>query len=184
MTNTNENRRLRSNSSSTSNLAHVACDLQQILRGTDDPSFHTTFRKLRHDVRFKAISLKAASDSGDEDLPPSVTQKTTTLPEDPQTIPELLICPHLRASARQTTKEGTRCIYVFEMDKSFIKAAVDAFSYEFQSGDEEAKDDLGNVYFILGRLFATNCRTVIRWATCSNVALRCEQIPLRSWAPS
>lgn len=37
----------------------IAIDTDQILRGTDDPSFLTTFRYLRHAVQETAATLEA-----------------------------------------------------------------------------------------------------------------------------
>lgn len=50
-------RNLRSNSS-ISNLAPIASDPEQILRGTDETSFYTKFRKYRYAVSEPAITLK------------------------------------------------------------------------------------------------------------------------------
>lgn len=80
MANIQETRNLRLNSS-ISNLALMASDLEQILRGIDDSSLYKTLRNSRQSVQKPTVTLEAALESGDEEPPPNATHGTAPAPE-------------------------------------------------------------------------------------------------------
>lgn len=137
---------LRSNAL-TSILAPITIEPKQILCRTDDPSFYTTFWNPRKAVQEPAISSEAALEPEDEGTPSNPTHWTTPVPDVSQSFSELLNCPYLSGSIRHIAQEETRRSYAFEMDKSLIKVAEDAFSCVLQSGYEEVNDFLDNESF-------------------------------------
>lgn len=89
MANNQETCNLRSNVLM-SNLALTESDPEQIFRGTDDPSFDTTFRNLRCAMQEPAVTLEALLESGDEGPRSSPTHRTTPAPDIPYNLPDLL----------------------------------------------------------------------------------------------
>lgn len=141
MQNSQERRNLRSNSS-TSDLALVASDPEEILRRTDDPPFYTTFRQPRKAVQEPAVNLETDLESDEERPPSSAMQRTTPTLDVPQNPSKILSHLHLFPSIQRITKKEGRRIYAFETNKPLIKVAKDAISHSFQAGYEEARRDI------------------------------------------
>lgn len=104
--------------------------LERILYQTDNPPYYTTIRNPRNVVREPAITLEAALQLDDDDVPFALMPAPDVSP----TFPELLNLPLLRVSIRQMVEEEESRIQAFNINTSLNQAAEDALSCAFRIG--------------------------------------------------
>lgn len=93
----------------TTNPVPIGSDAEQILRGSDDPSFYITFQNSRHAEQEPALTLNSLLES--YNWGPS--SRLTTAPDELSWIPELLNHPHFRSSIKQMAREEAGGIHSF-----------------------------------------------------------------------
>lgn len=112
---------------STSNMPFVPSEPEQILRGTYDPSFNSTFPNHWNAVQKPAVNLGAGLESDNEHL----LSRLTSTPDVLRILSQLLNHLFFLLITRQTAQEEARRIYASDMDKSLMKTEKDAHSYAY-----------------------------------------------------
>lgn len=132
MQNNQETHNLRSNDLISKWLTIMESDPKQILRGTDDCSFYSTFRNPPWTVGEMPVTMNPFLESDDKDIQFSSKHRTSPVLDMPQTLRELLNHPHLCACIRTIALEEAGCIYAFKMNKLLTKHAKKRYLMSFR----------------------------------------------------
>lgn len=97
---------------STSYLAPMKSDPEQILRCIDDQTFYMTFKNPQHAVQELAVTLEATLELDDEITP----SRLIPSPGVPSILHKSFNNQRLRTTTIQTAQEKARRIHALEMD--------------------------------------------------------------------